>query len=247
MNEANFYIPEFMEMGVGSAPPDALAAYYQALITADHVSQILELGPGTGGLTSRLLRKGYEVTAVDKSRSCIEFLKAKLKPSLDKGNLRLVCVDVLDFEDSVVYAGAYAADEFLLHFFMKPDLARFFQRMHELLVVGGRLITDSRIATQTSDRSSFSFPLLKLPERYTTASFVKCDLRHQANPAGFGELICSYEELDPELATVRAYQRTLRYGYQTTEMILEIATTHGFESRVMEETLGYTFFEFIRR
>ena len=54
---------------------------------------VLEVGPGTGALTSLLLAKGANVVAVEKDEDCVQFLAQKFATD----GLRLVSGDILDF------------------------------------------------------------------------------------------------------------------------------------------------------
>src|SRR3989344_7970012 len=59
---------------------------------------ILEIGPGRGALTEKLLECGGTVIAVEKDRELVEFLKIKFVKEVKSGALVLVCDDVLTFE-----------------------------------------------------------------------------------------------------------------------------------------------------
>lgn len=53
---------------------------------------VLEIGPGPGALTEKLLEKGAKVIAVEKDRE----LAAKLERLKEKGDLQIICDDVLN-------------------------------------------------------------------------------------------------------------------------------------------------------
>jgi 16S rRNA (adenine1518-N6/adenine1519-N6)-dimethyltransferase len=57
---------------------------------------VLEIGPGLGFLTSRLLAAGAAVTAVELDTNLVNFLRLEFAPELDSGQLRLVAGDALD-------------------------------------------------------------------------------------------------------------------------------------------------------
>ncbi len=61
---------------------------------------ILEIGPGKGALTSKLLENTGLVIAVEKDRELFEFLKIKFKKEIKMNTLILVCEDILDFNTS---------------------------------------------------------------------------------------------------------------------------------------------------
>lgn len=59
---------------------------------------ILEIGPGKGALTEKLLEKAGRVIAVEKDRDLILILEEKFKMEIDKGLLVLTQGDILDFD-----------------------------------------------------------------------------------------------------------------------------------------------------
>lgn len=59
---------------------------------------VIEIGPGEGILTERLLKVAGKVTAVEKDDQLFEFLKEKFSKEIGDGNLDLVSGDVLKFE-----------------------------------------------------------------------------------------------------------------------------------------------------
>lgn len=58
---------------------------------------VLEIGPGKGALTEKLLEKAGKVVAVEKDNNLFEFLKEKFKTEIENGSLVLVHGDVVDF------------------------------------------------------------------------------------------------------------------------------------------------------
>ena len=59
---------------------------------------ILEIGPGKGALTEKLLECAGKVIAVEKDRELFEFLQNKYSPQIKSGSLVLVHDDILKFE-----------------------------------------------------------------------------------------------------------------------------------------------------
>jgi 16S rRNA (adenine1518-N6/adenine1519-N6)-dimethyltransferase len=59
---------------------------------------ILEIGPGKGALTKRLLEKAKVVVAVEKDRELFEFLKIKFAKEIFSGQLKLLNEDILEFK-----------------------------------------------------------------------------------------------------------------------------------------------------
>ena len=74
---------------------------------------ILEIGPGKGALTEKLLEKFHpaqklagqgKVIAIEKDPELVSFLKNKFKKEIETGTLILVCKDILDFEIEIYLA-----------------------------------------------------------------------------------------------------------------------------------------------
>lgn len=59
---------------------------------------VLEVGPGKGALTVKLLETGAKVIAVEKDDRAIPFLTEKFKKEIEDGSLDLVHADILEFE-----------------------------------------------------------------------------------------------------------------------------------------------------
>ena len=74
---------------------------------------ILEIGPGRGALTEKLLEKSRCVIAVEKDRELFEFLKIKFSKQIETNTLTLVCEDILNFN----------LQEILLKFFSGPRIS----------------------------------------------------------------------------------------------------------------------------
>ncbi len=58
---------------------------------------VLEIGPGKGALTSRLLEKARVVIAVEKDRDLIEILEEKFQKEIKAGKFILINQDILEF------------------------------------------------------------------------------------------------------------------------------------------------------
>jgi 16S rRNA (adenine1518-N6/adenine1519-N6)-dimethyltransferase len=69
--------------------------------------QIIEVGPGPGGLTRALLETGAHVTAIEKDPRFLPLLEPLIEWS--EGRLRIVQGDALDADESQILSGAQAA------------------------------------------------------------------------------------------------------------------------------------------
>ena len=61
---------------------------------------ILEIGPGRGALTEKLLGSSGQVLAVEKDKELVELLKEKFKKEIEEKKLILIEDDILEFEIS---------------------------------------------------------------------------------------------------------------------------------------------------
>ncbi|MEX2014094.1 MAG: 16S rRNA (adenine(1518)-N(6)/adenine(1519)-N(6))-dimethyltransferase RsmA, partial [Parcubacteria group bacterium] len=59
---------------------------------------VVEIGPGTGALTERLLEAGAKVIAVEKDDKLFILLEQKFEKEIGSGRLKLVHDDILNFE-----------------------------------------------------------------------------------------------------------------------------------------------------
>jgi len=58
---------------------------------------ILEIGPGKGALTEKLLEKAKKVIAVEKDDTLSEFLREKFREETENGKLKIINDDILNF------------------------------------------------------------------------------------------------------------------------------------------------------
>jgi 16S rRNA (adenine1518-N6/adenine1519-N6)-dimethyltransferase len=73
---------------------DRLPTYAEPFDT----SHVLEIGPGTGGLTDRLLDVADHVTAIERDEHLVEFLQEEFAAELAAGELTVVHGDAVDIE-----------------------------------------------------------------------------------------------------------------------------------------------------
>ncbi|MFA6416229.1 MAG: 16S rRNA (adenine(1518)-N(6)/adenine(1519)-N(6))-dimethyltransferase RsmA [Candidatus Paceibacterota bacterium] len=72
----------------------------QSIIEAGQVTDrdtVLEIGPGQGALTSKLLAVGCQVIAIEKDRDLMPILKEKFVSEISSGKLILINDDILNF------------------------------------------------------------------------------------------------------------------------------------------------------
>ncbi len=59
---------------------------------------ILEIGPGKGALTKKLLAYGCQLIAVEKDKELVKYLQEKFEKEISEGRLKLVEEDILNFD-----------------------------------------------------------------------------------------------------------------------------------------------------
>jgi 16S rRNA (adenine1518-N6/adenine1519-N6)-dimethyltransferase len=59
---------------------------------------VLEIGPGKGALTEKLLSRAKKVIAIEKDRDLIEILKEKFKEEIMSKKLELIEADILEVD-----------------------------------------------------------------------------------------------------------------------------------------------------
>ena len=64
---------------------------------------ILEIGPGKGALTEKLLEKAEKVIAIEKDRDLIEILKEKFDYEIKNNKLEIIEGDCLDFDETIYF------------------------------------------------------------------------------------------------------------------------------------------------
>jgi 16S rRNA (adenine1518-N6/adenine1519-N6)-dimethyltransferase len=72
-----------------------------AMIGAGKISSgdiVLEIGPGQGALTEKLLETGAKIIAIEKDSELIELLKEKFKKEINSGQLKIINDDILKID-----------------------------------------------------------------------------------------------------------------------------------------------------
>jgi len=69
--------------------------------------KVIEIGPGLGDLTKKLLDSKKDVTAFEIDLELCEFLKNSLKSEIESGQFSLVCQDVLKCWDDSLHKNSY--------------------------------------------------------------------------------------------------------------------------------------------
>lgn len=81
-----------------------------AIVEAGKLSKddtVLEIGPGKGALTEKLLACSSQLTAVEKDDDLYKELQTKFQKEINDGKLNLINGDVLDFDPATLQATSY--------------------------------------------------------------------------------------------------------------------------------------------
>ena len=68
---------------------------------------VLEVGPGKGILTEKLLKKSKKVIAIEKDHRLIEFLQEKFKQEIENNHLTLIYNDILEIDPKTLIKTPY--------------------------------------------------------------------------------------------------------------------------------------------
>ncbi len=97
-NSNNFVAKKSLGQNFLHAPNVISAMVHAGKISSENI--VLEVGPGKGALTAKLLEAGARIVAVEKDDRAIPFLQEKFANEIKSGQLELVHADILDFDNS---------------------------------------------------------------------------------------------------------------------------------------------------
>ncbi len=147
--------------------------------------RVLEIGPGPGGLTSRLLAAGADVTAIEPDRDAVAHLEATLVPVAP---LKLLCADALRIDlgellgapAATVVANLpyHVATEILMRFVDRDEgperMVLMFQReVAERIVAPGRCREFSALTVAVQTRYAARIGMSLPPGAFTPAPKVR--------------------------------------------------------------------------
>ena len=142
---------------------------------------ILEIGPGKGKLTEKLLENASLVIAVEKDREIYEFLKTKFEKDIEDGFLVLVHGDILKFSISNFQFSKYKIIANIPYNITGAILKKFLTEKNqpELMVLMVQHEVAKRIVARDAKESILSISvkaygeprmIMKVPARYFTPS-----------------------------------------------------------------------------
>ncbi len=102
------------------------------------VSEVLDMGCGTGGIAAILADRGYDMIALDISPEMLNLARERNEGK----NTLLLCQDMCDFELYGTVQAVYSSFDCLNYITSKADLKRVFALVHNYLEKGGLFIFD---------------------------------------------------------------------------------------------------------
>lgn len=95
-NKNNFVAKKSLGQNFLHAPHVISLMVYEAGVKEGDI--VLEVGPGKGALTEKLISTGAKIIAVEKDGRAIPFLLEKFKREIEEGKLELVHGDIIEFD-----------------------------------------------------------------------------------------------------------------------------------------------------
>lgn len=141
---------------------------------------ILEIGPGKGALTEKLLEKAGKVIAVEKDYELIAYLKEKFAKEIASNSLLLVQGDILEFDISNNQSGEYKIIANIPYNITGAILKKFLTEKHQpermiLMVqheVAKRILGRDKESILSISVKAYGEPslVMKVPARYFSPS-----------------------------------------------------------------------------
>ncbi len=230
----DFYIPEYMDAGIGSHPNKLLHIYYLDQLISFASNGIMEIGIGSGALTTLFLEKAVQVTAIDISKECIEYVMKKSKQLGLSNNLLPHQVDILTFEPTKRFSCVVASDDFLVHLLSKKDLNIFFSKINDLLEADGFFMSDLRNIEHDEYDIPNCYPVHELFIN-SSVSYIRCTswLSRIENSA-IRHVNYHYEEIDSQGKVQRSFIKILQQLNLPLNDIKEAAFNNGLEMLVSQ-------------
>ena len=97
--QKNFTAKKSLGQNFLHAPQVISAMIHAGEVSAESI--VLEVGPGKGALTSKLLETGARVIAIEKDDRAIPFLQEKFFAEIKSGQLEMIHGDVLELDESM--------------------------------------------------------------------------------------------------------------------------------------------------
>lgn len=180
-------------------------------------SRVLEIGSGDGGNISAFLTLGCEVYGVELDANLVEFTRAKLKPYVENGRLKVLSKDIYEADIDKDLGGRFdliILKDVIEHIHNQPKL---FSRMKEMLNERGMIF--------------FGFPPWQMPYG-----------GHQQICKGKLTSKMPWYHLLPRAL----YKNILKTNHEPVEVLMEIRDT-GISIERFEKIAGQTGYEIVKK
>lgn len=234
-NIYNFYIPKYMELGVGSTPNKNLYSYYLDFVLTKKEMQVLEIGYGTGLLTLPLLKNKIKVRAIDKSIESKLFLKKKCKEHILTDNLEIETIDILEYSPDNKFTTILASDDFLVHFLSLNELNLFLCKIAHLLHRNGEFVTDVRNRYEDELTKLNCYPIYTLDEEIDGVKHIRCTSWNNLSDGNIVLVNYKYEELDSSGKIINSFVKILRQGKISFEDLRILAAKNSLSLSIKNE------------
>ena len=120
---------------------DAMAKHITSKLNERGIGKgalVLDLGCGTGSLTSRLAKSGFDMTAIDSSAEMLNIARE----NINDPSVLLLCQDITDFELYGTVAAVVSTTDTINHITDPDDLRRVFDLVRNYLDPDGIFIFD---------------------------------------------------------------------------------------------------------
>lgn len=144
---------------------------------------VIEIGPGKGVLTEKLLEKAKKIIAIEKDRDLIEILEEKFKKDIDGGKLEIINDDCLEFDPkkTKTFSGKYKIVANIPYYITGAIIRKFLESENQpetmvLLIqkeVAERIVTrDNKESLLSLSVKAYGVPkyIDKVSKRYFTPS-----------------------------------------------------------------------------
>lgn len=156
--------------------------------------EVLEIGPGRGVLTTELLKKGARVTAIEKDTVLAGLLKELFVKEIEKGQLKVIEGDVLEF-DLLAYQATLKKNPYKLianiPYYITGQIFRMFlegrledaHQVHQVQPISMTILVQKEVAERVVARDKKESILSMSVKVYGTPRIVSVVKRGSFNPA----------------------------------------------------------------
>lgn len=156
------YYDELMK----EVPYDEWLRVFSETFTDKNIKSILDIGAGTGKITIPLLKKGFDVTAVDLSEDMLTVLHEKLEEN--QVQAQLICQDMTELDLQVEYDCILSFCDSINYLTTKEDVLKAFESFYRHLKPGGYLLFDSH----TIHKMKYIYPNVSFGHAGSEVSYI---------------------------------------------------------------------------